>query len=101
METESTNGNIKRKRETCIAVTNSEKPRYPCLLVSAIAQTLNRSTVRQNGPYIKPIAPQAEQNRKGVRINSESQHLLEVRAGELGHAKKLDRIGARDAAIPV
>lgn len=26
---------------TCIAVTNSLKPRYPCLLESAIPQTLN------------------------------------------------------------
>jgi hypothetical protein len=29
------------------------------------------------------------------------QHLLEVRAGELGHVEELDGIGAHDATIPV
>ena len=47
METESTTETSNRRGKTCIAVTNSGKPRYPCRLVSAIAQTLNRSTVRQ------------------------------------------------------
>jgi hypothetical protein len=78
-------------RKTCIAETNSLKPRYPCRLESAIAQTLSRNTVRQKNGATKINKPAT------ARI----QHLLEVGAGELGRAKELDGVGPRDATIPV
>jgi hypothetical protein len=78
-------------RKTCIAETNSLKPRYTYLLESAIAQTLSHNTVRQKNGATKINKPAI------ARI----QHLLDVRAGELGHVEELDGVGAHDVTIPV
>jgi len=53
----------------------------------------------KNGTYIKTNSSASRTKQEG--ISSESQHLFEVGAGELGHAEKLDRVGTGDAAIPV
>jgi hypothetical protein len=79
-------------RKTCIAETNSLKPRYPCRLESAIAQTLSRNTIRQKKNGATKI------NKPAI---ARIQHLLEVRAGELGHVEELDGVGAHDATINV